>query len=371
MDHTTLKTPDVLRDQRPTLVPEMDDGKMIHPLRTVPNFATAELPQSAPDIALDMREPKRIPHPIAPTYNVGDRIFGLVTTAFACLIVLILLVMLAMLAIQSRESMSRFGVGFLTSTTWDSIQSNFGAASAILGTVYTSVLALAVAAPIGILIAIFLVEMAPRRARYALGFLVELLAAVPSIVFGLWALVVLVPLVAQYVEPQLLKRFGNIPIFSGIPVGLGYFTASVILAIMILPTITAISRDVLLAVPNTQRDAMLALGATRWETIWKVVVPYARSGIVGAIVLALGRAVGETMAVQMVIGNSQSFSPSLFNFGTTITATLVNQFAEATGTLYKSSLLELGLILMVVTIVLNGFARLLVWRVASPVKVQS
>ena len=193
--------------------------------------------------------------------------------------------------------------------------------------------------------------------------MVELLAAVPSIVYGLWALIVLVPLVRDHIQPPLIDHFGNTPFFSGYPIGLGVFTASLILSIMILPTIASISRDVMLAVPNSQRDAMLALGATRWETTWKVVVPYARSGIIGAIVLALGRAVGETMAVQMVIGNTQSFNLSLFNFGTTMPATIVNQFTEATGETYLSALIELALILMIVTIILNAIARLLVWRV--------
>jgi phosphate transport system permease protein len=255
-------------------------------------------------------------------------------------------------------------LSFLTSSDWNTITGVFGAAPPILGTVYTSLLALALAAPVAVLVAIFLVELAPRSLRFPLGFLVELLAAVPSIVYGLWALLVLVPLVRQYVEPPLIDRFGNTPFFSGYPLGLGILSASLILAIMILPTIASISRDVMLAVPNSQRDAMLALGATRWETTWRAVIPYARSGIIGGIILGLGRAVGETMAVQMVIGNQPQVTASLFQAGTTMAATIVNELTEATTDIHRSALIELGLILMLVTLALNAFARLLVWRVA-------
>ncbi len=311
----------------------------------------------------EIRQPLREPHPPARSFNVGDRIFSWLTAAFAGLILAVIAVMFATLAWQSRVTIQRYGLSFLYTSTWDPVHNVFGAAPAILGTVYTSLLALLLAAPIGVMVAIFLVEMAPRRVRTSLGFVVELLAAVPSIVYGLWALIVLVPLVRDHIQPPLIDHFGNTPFFSGYPIGLGVFTASLILSIMILPTIASISRDVMLAVPNSQRDAMLALGATRWETTWKVVVPYAKSGIIGAIVLALGRAVGETMAVQMVIGNTQSFNLSLFNFGTTMPATIVNQFTEATGETYLSALIELALILMIVTIILNAIARLLVWRV--------
>lgn len=311
-----------------------------------------------------VRGARREPHPPAPTYNVADRIFKAATACFAGLILVILAIMIGILAWQGRTSITQFGLGFLTSSTWDPGSNRFGGAPAILGTVYTSLLALLLAAPVAIMVAVFLVEMAPLRLRFALGFIVELLAAVPSIVFGLWALFVLVPLVRVYIQPPLIDHFGNSPFFSGYPIGLGVFSASLILAIMILPTISSISRDVMQAVPNSQRDAMLALGGTRWETTRKVVIPAARSGIIGAIILGLGRAVGETMAVQMVIGNTQSFNLSLFNFGTTMPATIVNQFTEATSDLHRSALIELALILMIVTVVLNAIARLLVWRVA-------
>lgn len=311
-----------------------------------------------------MRQPKREPHAPARSSNTGDRIYRFVTTGFAAVIIGVLLLMLGVLLAQGWLSITTFGITFFTSSTWDPIRNIFGAEPAILGTIYTSLLALLIAGPIAVLVAIFLTEFSPLWARFGLGFLVELLAAVPSIVFGLWALYVLVPLVRDHVQPFFIDHWGNTPFFSGYPIGLGVFTASIILAIMILPTIAAISRDVMRAVPNSQRDAMLALGATRWETTWKIVIPYARSGIVGGIVLGLGRAVGETMAVQMVIGNTQKLSLSLFNFGTTIPATIVNQFTEATGDLYRSALIEMALVLMLVTITLNIIARLLVWRVS-------
>jgi phosphate transport system permease protein len=318
-----------------------------------------------PDKSVVVRGAKRAPHAPARAFDVGDRIFNLVTTAFAGFILVILGLILAVLIWQGRSTITKFGLGFLTGTTWDVNRDIYGAAPAILGTVYTSLLALAIAAPVGIMIAVFLTEMAPLRIRFPLGFTVELLAAVPSIVFGLWALIVLVPIVRDNIQPFFIDHFGNTPLFSGYPLGLGVFTAALILSIMILPTIASISRDVMLAVPNSQRDAMLALGATRWETTRKAVIPYARSGIVGAIVLALGRAVGETMAVQLVIGNTQAISSSLFNTGTTMPATIVTQFLEATSNLQTSSLITIALILMVVTLILNAIARLLVWRLTG------
>lgn len=307
----------------------------------------------------------RAAHAPARVHNVGDRIYFGITTGFAALILAILAGMLAVLLYESWASITHFGWTFIRNSTWDPIHNIYGAEPAILGTVYSSLLALLLAAPVGILVAIFLVEIAPRQLRFGLGFAVELLAAVPSIVYGLWALFVLVPIIRQYVQPPLLAHFESTPLFSGYPIGLGMLTAGVILAIMILPTIAVISRDVILAVPNSQREAMLALGATRWETTWKIVIPYARSGIIGSVVLGLGRAVGETMAVQMVIGNTYSIGISLFSLGTTMPATIVNQFTEATGPLYRSALLEIGLILLAVTVLLNAAARLLVWKVGQ------
>ena len=295
--------------------------------------------------------------------NVGDRIFSVITTGFAALVLVALALMLGILLAQGWLSIRTNGFAFITGTTWAPAANLYGAAPSILGTLYTSALALVLAGVVGVFVSIFLTEIAPQRIRFTLGLLVELLGAVPSIVYGLWAFLVLVPIVRQYIQPPLVDHFGNTPFFSGYPLGLGIFTATLILAVMILPTIAAISRDVIAAVPNQQREAMLALGATRWETTWKVIIPYARSGIIGALLLGLGRAVGETMAVQMVIGNQQSISPSLFGLSTTMPATIVNQFTEATGSLYRSSLIEIALILMAVTVLLNAAARLLVWSV--------
>jgi phosphate transport system permease protein len=310
-----------------------------------------------------VREAARQPHELSVSSNLGDRLYVFITTAFAALVVAALALMIAVLLWQSRASLQTFGLSFVTSATWDPIRGIYGAAPSIAGTIYTSVLALLIAAPLGVMVAIFLVEISPRSLRFPLGFVIELLAAVPSIVYGLWALFVLVPIVREYIQPPLIDHFGNTPFFSGYPLGLGVFTASIILAIMILPTIAAISRDAMMAVPNRQRDAMFALGATRWEAAWKVVVPIARSGIIGGVILGLGRALGETMAVQMVIGNNTStISLSVFNTGTTMPATIVNQFTEAVGELNRAALIEIALILMVLTVVVNGVARLLVWR---------
>lgn len=310
------------------------------------------------------RDASRRPHDLTLSRNPGDIVLRALTGSAAVLILAVSALMFIVLIVQSRQSISHFGLGFLISSAWDPSSNNFGALPAITGTIYTSLLAILVAGPLGILVAVFLAEMAPLHLRLPLGFLVELLAAVPSVVYGLWALFVLVPLVAQYVAPSASQHLGGIFLFSNTsPTGLGVFTAVLILSIMILPTIAAISRDVILAVPRAQREAMLALGATRWETTWKVILPYARSGIIGGVILALGRAVGETMAVQMVIGNSQSTGWSLLNFATTMPANIVNQFTEATPGLYQGAILELALILLVIAVGLNAVARLLVWSV--------
>jgi phosphate transport system permease protein len=311
----------------------------------------------------------RPPRTVALPQNAGDRIFATLTIGFAAMVLVALGVMLGILLYQGWPSIRTNGFSFITGATWAPAENLYGAAPSILGTLYTSALALVLAGMVGVLVSIFLTEIAPLRLRFILGLLVELLGAVPSIVYGLWAFLVLVPIVRQYIQPPLVDHFGNTPFFSGYPLGLGIFTATLILAVMILPTIAAISRDVIAAVPNQQREAMLALGATRWETTWKVIIPYARSGIIGALLLGLGRAVGETMAVTMVIGNNQAISPSLFGLGTTMPSTIVNQFTEATGTLYRSALVEIALILMAVTVILNGVARLLVWSVTRKFRV--
>ena len=265
----------------------------------------------------------------------------------------------------SAQSIFQFGFPFLAGTVWDPVHQIFGALPFIYGTVLTSVLALLFGLPISLGIAIFLAEkaMSRRTLKYLIGTLVELLAAVPSVIYGFWGLFFLKPLLLTYVETPLHLNLGFVPLFAGTPFGLDFLTAGVILATMIIPTISAVSRDVLNAVPNSQREAMHSLGATNWEVIRRAVLPYARSGIFGATILGLGRAVGETMAVTMVIGNAPRISASLFSGGYTLAAVIANEFTEASYPLYLSALIEVGLVLFFVALAINIFARFLVWRI--------
>jgi phosphate transport system permease protein len=294
----------------------------------------------------------------------GDMLFLGLTIVFALLVIVVAAVMVVTLVVQSWPALTRFGLSFLVSQQWSVGTDHFGALVFIFGTLYTSFLALLLAVPLSLGVAIFLSELASTRLRGPVSTLVELLAAVPSVVYGLWGVFVLTALVRSPLELWLGAHLGGIPLFGGPAYGSGILAAALILTVMIVPTIAAISRDVLRAVPREQREGLLALGATRWETIMRVVVPYARAGIVGAVILGLGRAVGETMAVTMVIGNGRSIGPSLFAITDTLASVIANQFTEATGTLYPAALLELGLILFVLAIVLNVLARLLVWTVA-------
>jgi phosphate transport system permease protein len=310
-----------------------------------------------------VRAPARQPHEVGASHNVGDIVLQILTRAAAALIIVTAVAMVVILVVQSWSAITHFGISFITSSNW-APPTSFGALPAIQGTLYTSIVALLMAGPVGVLIAIFLSEMSPRSLRFPIGFLVELLAAVPSIIYGLWALFVLVPIMLNYVLPWLSQHFGFFPLFaSPSPTGQSYLTACLILSVMILPTIAAISRDVVMAVPQSQREGMLALGATKWETIWKVVIPYARTGIIGGIILGLGRAIGETMAVQMVVGGAQTTGFSILSLGTTMPANIVSQFGEATPGLFTGALLELALILLLIVIVVNTIARLLVWGV--------
>jgi phosphate transport system permease protein len=297
--------------------------------------------------------------------NGADRTFRVVTGTFGVLVVLVLAVMGLAMVRASLPTIRRFGWQFLFSQVWDPLHEQFGALPFIFGTVASSILALIIAVPLSLGVAISLSELVPAWARAPLGFVVELLAAIPSVVYGLWGIFVLVPWLRESVQPPLADVFGFLPLFGGIPNGYGMMAAGVILAIMIVPTIAAVSRDVLRAVPLTQREAALALGATRWEAIRVAVLPYARSGVVGAVLLGLGRALGETMAVTMVIGNRSSISTSLFNPAATMASVIANEYSEATSDLHLAALSELGLILFGVGILLNVFARLLVWRVAK------
>jgi phosphate transport system permease protein len=265
---------------------------------------------------------------------------------------------------NSALSRDAFGWGFVFNSNWDPVAQDFGAAPFWYGTLITSAVALAMALPISLGIAIFLAEIAPDWIRSPLGFLIELLAAVPSVVYGLWALFVLVPTVVRPVAEFLNGTMGSIPLFQGPVFGPSRLSASVILAIMITPTISAVSRDVFRAIPRAQREAALALGATQWETVSQVLLPYGLSGILGAVILGLGRALGETMAVTMVIGNNLDLSASLLHPGYTMASLIANEFTEASYELHLDAIIEIALVLFGLTLVLNVIARYLVWRVA-------
>jgi phosphate transport system permease protein len=290
----------------------------------------------------------------------GDEIAHLITLAFAATIVLITLLLVYELWTHSALPRQRFGWHFLVTSTWDPVFEHFGALPFIYGTLVTSAVSLLLALPLGVGAAIFLAELAPPRISHGLTFVVELLAAVPSVILGLLGVFLLAPLLRTEVEPFLKATLGFLPFFQGQIYGIGLLAAVMILTIMIIPFIITISREVLLAVPVDQREAALALGATRWEATWRVVVPYAKTGIYGSIFLALARALGETMAVTMVIGNDPRISSSLFAPGYTIAAVIANEFTEATGNLYLQSLIELGLVLFLVTIIINALARVLI-----------
>jgi len=296
---------------------------------------------------------------------LGDTLFQGLCALVAIGVVALLAVITLVLALAATPSIRAFGFGFLGGTTWNSVAPEvYGAAPFVYGTLVTSALALLLGVPVSIGIAIFLSELAPAWLRIPLTYIVELLAAVPSVVYGLWGLFVLAPAMRDSIEPALQGVLGWLPIFQGTPIGTDKFAAGVILAIMIIPTVSAVSREALLAVPGNQREAALSLGATRWETTRLAVLRYARAGIFGAIVLGLGRAVGETMAVTMMIGNKNSISVSLFDQGQTIASLIANSFAEAgPSSLQLAALIELGLVLMLMSLVINVFARLMVRRV--------
>lgn len=305
--------------------------------------------------------------------NLGDRVFRWITAALAATIVLLLAGMALQMLRASGSSAAHFGVGFITGTNWDPNHDTFGALPFIFGTVVSALLGLVIAVPIAVAVAIFLSELAPQWLRGPVGFVVELLAAIPSVVYGLWGIFVLAPWLRTTIEPALaqinrLPYMGpwietHIPLFTGPAYGNGMLASGIILAIMVLPTIASISRDVLRAAPDTLREGALALGATRWEGIRTTLLPFVRSGLVGAIILGLGRALGETMAVTMVIGNRAEISASLFAPSHTMASVIANEYAEAAGDLHLSALSEIGLLLFGVTLLLNLAARLLVWRV--------
>jgi phosphate transport system permease protein len=290
----------------------------------------------------------------------GDAVAHIVTLIVAASIILITSLLVYLLWIHSADSRKTFGWHFWATRTWDPVFEHFGALPFIYGTIVSSAVALTIAIPLGLAAAIFLAELAPRRISDMISFLIDLLAAVPSVIYGLLGIFVVVPLMRTVIGPALKDAFGFLPIFEGPNYGIGFLTAGIVLAIMVVPYIISVSREVLLTVPREQREAALSLGATRWESTWKVVVPYARTGIMGSIFLALARALGETMAVTMVIGNTPAISASLFSPGYSIAAVIANEFTEATGKLYLSALIELGLVLFLITFILNGAARLLI-----------
>jgi phosphate transport system permease protein len=294
--------------------------------------------------------------------NLGDAVFRNLTLLFAFAVFSLVFLMAYEMYLGSRETISKFGFSFLVGSAWDPVNDEFGALPFIYGTLLSSLIALVIALPLSMGVAIFLSELAPRWLERPLSFLVELLAAIPSIVYGLWGIFVLVPWVRTTVEPALSRSLGFLPLFKGAPYGFGMLTAGLILTIMILPIITSISRDVLRAVPGSYREAALALGATRWETS-KIILTSGRSGILGAALLGLGRAVGETMAVTMVIGNRADISLSLFEPGYTMASVLANEFTEAISSMHVSALIEIALVLFLVTLILNALARLIVWSV--------
>lgn len=298
------------------------------------------------------------------TGTFADKLFRTILLVAAAIIVLIVAAMVGVMVWNSMPTITQYGLGFLTGTDWRPAQNQFGALPFIYGTVVSSVVALIIAVPISLGIAIFLTEQAPKKVAAPVAFMVELLAAIPSVVYGLWGIFVLAPFVRDYLGVFLENYLGWLPLFQGRLTGIGMLTGGLILALMITPIITAVVRDVLIAVPTTQREAALALGATKWETT-RIVLGNAASGIAGAVVLGLGRALGETMAVTMVIGNSPQISASLFEPAYTIASVLAANFADATEEIYLSALIEMGLVLFLVTFVVNALAKLLVMSVAG------
>jgi phosphate transport system permease protein len=296
--------------------------------------------------------------------NYADRAFKLVLTAAALLVPLLLGFLVFELWTGARLAVDRYGFDFITTSTWDPVAEEFGAFPLMFGTLLSSLIALLIAVPLSLGVAIYLTEFAPKIVRQPVAFLISLLAAIPSVVYGLWGIFVLIPALRMTAFPFLRRALGFLPFFQGPIYGPSMLAAGIILAIMIMPYVMSVAREVLLAVPNTQREAALALGATRWEAVTSAVVPYARSGLIGAVILGLGRALGETMAVTMVIGNRHEVAASLFAPGYTMAAAIANEFSEAVGDLHLSALAYVAFLLFTVTVLVNAGARLLIWRVA-------
>lgn len=299
-------------------------------------------------------------------FHGGDRLFERTTAVLAAAVPLVLCSLLAVLLYESWDAILAFSWRFFASTQWDPVAGQFGVAPFLYGTLVTALLALLIASVLGIGTALFLNEMAPGWLRVSVFFLVELLATIPSVIYGLWGLFVLVPWSRNVIEPALARMFGFLPFFQGPAYGVGFLTASLVLALMTVPYVTAVAQEIFRAVPTAQREAALALGATRWEVMRVAVLPYGRTGLVGAVMLGLGRAIGETMAVTMVIGNRPEISASLFAPGNTMASVIANEFGEAGSVLHKQALIEVALVLLIVTVAVNACARLLVRRLGGP-----
>ncbi|HEY8196923.1 MAG TPA: phosphate ABC transporter permease subunit PstC [Gemmatimonadales bacterium] len=315
--------------------------------------STETVPQAAASRAVSLEQA-----------NHGDRVFKALLTIAALAVPTLLAFLVFELWDGARLAIARFGFEFVSSSVWDPVAEKFGALPLIFGTLASSLLALLIAVPLSLGVAIYLTEFAPKVVRQPVAFLIGLLAAIPSVVYGLWGIFVLIPLLRTAVFPFLRDTLGFLPFFQGPIYGPSMLSAGIILAIMVMPYIMSVGREVLLAVPNTQREAALALGATRWEAVTTAVLPYARSGIVGAVILGLGRALGETMAVTMLIGNRHEIAASLFAPGYTMAAAIANEFSEAVGDLHLSALAYVAFLLFLVTVIVNAGARLLIWRVA-------
>ncbi|OGP71400.1 MAG: phosphate ABC transporter permease subunit PstC [Deltaproteobacteria bacterium RBG_13_60_28] len=292
----------------------------------------------------------------------GDTVFRWLTFACSMFVPLVMLAIGVDLISSSLPAIKQFGLGFLFSDDWNPVTQSFGAASSIFGTLVSTLIAMAIAVPLSLAIALFLVELAPPKISRTVGTMIELLAAIPSIIYGMWGLFVFAPFMATYVQPLLGGTLGFLPLFQGPPLGIGILTAGIILAFMVLPFISAITRDVFQLVPNVVKESAFGLGATTWEVTYKVTIPYGLVGIIGAVFLGLGRALGETMAVTFVIGNAHRISASLFSPGNTIASTLANEFSEATEPLYISSLVALGLVLYLITYLVQVFSQMLLRR---------
>lgn len=311
-----------------------------------------------------------LPESVTPSHalegsRAGDRLFKIALTGAALAIPIMMGFLVWELYGGASLAIHRFGFGFITSSTWDPVAEQFGAWPLIFGTLLSSTLALVIAVPLSLGVAIYITEFAPRAIRQPIAFVIELLAAIPSVVYGLWGIFVLIPLLKKFVFPFLRDTLGFLPIFQGTIYGNSVLAASIILAIMVMPFIMSVAREVLLAVPASQREAALALGATRWEAVTSAILPYARSGIFGAVILGLGRALGETMAVTMLIGNRHEIAASLFAPGYTMAAVIANEFSEAATDIHFAALTYVALVLFVVTVLVNGAARLMIWRVSA------